>query len=808
LLLLLALRPLEAPPRPAHAALARLEGTETLRLEALSPVETVALAAARLGLAPDALPAEVADLVRERAGGNPFFAEELAYALRDSGAIVVAEGTCTLAGDLATLRERVPDTVEGVVLSRIDRLPPERQLTLKVAAVIGRSFLYRTLRDVHPRQVVADLLQAHLDDLAQRDLTLLEALEPELSYLFKHVITQQVTYDTLLFAQRRELHRAVAGWYERVYDRDLSPYYPLLVHHWNRAEDVERECHYARLAGEQAAAQFANTEAVAYLSRALDLAPERDPARRYTLLLAREQVYGLQGARRAQAQDLAALEALATQVDDDELQVAKRRAEVALRRTQYAEVTGDYPAAIASAQEAVHLAQAAQDVSSEVLGYLRWGAALWRQGEYEAAMHRGKRSLDLSRAMGLPQLEAASLCLLGSVARYQNKPSSTRAYHEQALRAYRQIGDRRGESVTLNSLGVFFAWQSDAPSARNYYEQALRVFREMGDRQNEGLQLNDLGLLYDQQGDVAQARDYLQQALRITREVDDRRGESQVLNSLGTIAAKLGNYTQAGHCLQQARHITRELGDRFEESITLYRLGDLYRRQGCYERARDCFQQALAIKRELGFWQGERWDLSELCRISYRLGQDDAAREYGRQALQVAQEIDDRHGCTYALFLSGQDLLNQGRLAEAAQAYEQAIASYREQGRRAAAVESLAGLARVCLAQGELAQAQVHVEEILNSLGNPLTVHALAGFGEPFQVPLTCYRVLHANRDPRAWDVLDTAYRLVQERAAGIEDEELRRSFLENVQVHRQIITAYERAHQVIGENGQMGGTR
>jgi hypothetical protein len=100
-------------------------------------------------------------------------------------------------------------------------------------------------------------------------------------------------------------------------------------------------------------------------------------------------------------------------------------------------------------------------------------------------------------------------------------------------------------------------------------------------------------------------------------------------------------------------------------------------------------------------------------------------------------------------------------------------------------MEPLAGLARVCLAQGDLTQAQAHVEEILSYLES----HGLDDAEEPFRVYLTCYRFLDANQDPRAQETLSTAYNLLQEQASRIEDEEMRRLLLENVPAHREILS-------------------
>jgi hypothetical protein len=126
-------------------------------------------------------------------------------------------------------------------------------------------------------------------------------------------------------------------------------------------------------------------------------------------------------------------------------------------------------------------------------------------------------------------------------------------------------------------------------------------------------------------------------------------------------------------------------------------------------------------------------------------------------------------------------------LSEAAEAYGQAVTLRRELGQHNLAIESLAGLARVALAQGDVAQAVAHIQEILSYLEH----HTLGGTGEPLRVCLTCYRVLQAARDPRTTDVLKTAYSLLQAQVDQIPDASARRAFLENVAVHREIVEAW-----------------
>ena len=241
-----------------------------MRLGRLTIADIESLICQRLGIT--RLPKAVASLINEKAEGHPFFSEELAYALRDAGLIQIIDGQCHVTLTVEELRQMdFPNTIQGIINSRIDRLDPAQQLMLKVASVIGRLFAYRTLYDIHPLESDKPGLLNYLSNLEEFEITLLDRPEPDLAYIFKHMITQEVTYTLLLYTQRQELHQAVASWYEKSYADDLSPYYPLLAYHWQRAKVTHKAIDYLEKAGEQALKAYANREAVGFFSEALTL---------------------------------------------------------------------------------------------------------------------------------------------------------------------------------------------------------------------------------------------------------------------------------------------------------------------------------------------------------------------------------------------------------------------------------------------------------------------------------------------------------------------------------------------------------
>ncbi len=155
----------------------------------------------------------------------------------------------------------------------IDALSPDQQMTLKVASVIGRVFTLNVLRDIYPVEADATRLSESLQALEALDLIARQPGEAglETAYGFKDNLVRETIYNLMLFAQRRQLHRAVAEWHERAYAGDLSPYYPLLAHHWSQAEDAAKTVHYLERAGEHARQTGAYQEALRYFRESLTL---------------------------------------------------------------------------------------------------------------------------------------------------------------------------------------------------------------------------------------------------------------------------------------------------------------------------------------------------------------------------------------------------------------------------------------------------------------------------------------------------------------------------------------------------------
>jgi tetratricopeptide (TPR) repeat protein len=280
ILLALNTRPLSDPVPIQFKQIIEATDTRLVKLEAMMLDDVEALVCQRLGV--KSIPPMIGRLIREKSEGHPFFAEELAYALRESGILVIENQECHVDSHLMNFEDlTLPDTLQAAITNRIDSLNPSQQLTLKVASVIGRIFAFRVLQAIHPIESDKPALQDYLDTLTRLSLTLVESEAPDLAYIFKHAVTQEVAYNLMLYSQRRQLHQAVAEWIEQSNQTNIESVYALLAHHWVQAAempDAARNAHamrkaveYLEKAGEQAMQNYANQEAIQFFNQALEL---------------------------------------------------------------------------------------------------------------------------------------------------------------------------------------------------------------------------------------------------------------------------------------------------------------------------------------------------------------------------------------------------------------------------------------------------------------------------------------------------------------------------------------------------------
>ena len=241
-----------------------LERYTEIRLQQLSKQKSRELVETLLKI--ENLPENVKEMILRKSEGNPFFIEEVIRSLVERDLVYCdSEGHWKARSEITDID--VPDMVQSIVMTRVDRLQSGAKYVLQCASVIGRLFKYRLLEHLVEYEQGLD---RYLSELEERELVYEERTMPELEYTFRHVLTQEATYNSMLDIHRKEFHLRVAQGIERLYQGRIEEYYEELADHYSRSEDTSKAVEYLLKAGEKAKSMYANQEAILYFGRALD----------------------------------------------------------------------------------------------------------------------------------------------------------------------------------------------------------------------------------------------------------------------------------------------------------------------------------------------------------------------------------------------------------------------------------------------------------------------------------------------------------------------------------------------------------
>lgn len=523
-----------------------------LRLQALSREESRALVMEILQRAVE-VPEALRELIVGGAEGNPYYLEELIKMLIEDGVIVKGEPEWRI-NPARLMQVRVPRTLAGVLQARLDSLTAEERRCLQQASVLGRVFWDGAL--AYLAQEPAGLMEMlHL--LEQRELIFKHpnsAFGGCLEYTFKHALLRDVTYESVLKRERRSYHARAAEWLQLNGGERSREYLGLMAQHLELAGELERAALLLKQAGEQAAQQFANAEALQALEHALELTDPQKKRQRFEIGLALENVLNLIGECATQVeQALCQLQTLAEEMDDPQAKAA-----VALRLSSFSEINGDYPRAIEAACFAVQQA-AGPDLLAE--GYLLWGRGLWRQGRLDEAVERLQQALDAARSADVLPVQAGALRTLGAIRFHQGQYAQVQEIYQQALQLYERIGDRRGYGSALNNLGDIARQQGEYSQACEYFQHSLQISREIGERWSENIALLNLALVSFVLGAYAEGLEYATQARNLAEAANYRSALGFALVGQGNCLTGLGRYEEAEAALQASVQIRTEMGE-------------------------------------------------------------------------------------------------------------------------------------------------------------------------------------------------------------------------------------------------------
>ncbi len=670
-LLLLLYRPGYEPPPAA----------QPIQLQELTPQQVEAMLTGFLTEVPES----VGRMVMHRAGGNPFYVEELVRHLLESGILAPTNEGYSLVREPGL--DDLPRNLELLVAARLDQMSGQTRLVAQLAAVIGVSFHLTVLE--HLDEVGAFAGKA-VKELEAREIVLLRKQNPHPQYIFKQAITRDVAYGTILAARRRELHRAVAKAVEEVFQKERESFRAMLGHHWEQAGDRNRAraCY---LAGARSAAKaYLHEEAEAlYLGylRLVDEITEETIEARNELGWDVWQVQGQTA--KAREQHLQALE--------EARAIGARAAEAkSMRPLAWLELqTGKVKEAKKLFEQALAVAVELTDPRLEVAARGSLATLLREHGLMAEARELLGQAIAIAHELADRQQEATMIGNLAIVCMEQSQMEEARQLYERAIAIYREVGNRRSEGIALGNLAILHSSQGRIAEAQPLYGQAISLAREVGDRRSEGAWLGNLATLLLEQGQMEESGELLEQALAVSREVGDQRLTGVWIGSLANLHSSQGRMGTARRMYVEAISIARELGDRLSEGNTLGGFAALHLNQGRLEEARQLDLQALAIARELGNRRLEGQLLGSLAALARLAARDPAeADELAEAAKTASSDADDRKELTLLLVEQGHIALASAKEADHYLDQARKLANEADTGLKIKLARSLAMLER------------------------------------------------------------------------------------------------------------------
>jgi class 3 adenylate cyclase/tetratricopeptide (TPR) repeat protein len=599
----------------------------TLTLRSLSEADSLAMAGRVLGS--EQFPEELRTALMAKAEGVPLFIEEVTKTLLDLGVFRRENGGYRMVKGLTEVN--VPDTIQAIIMARLDRLGENGKRTVQLASVIGRQFLVRLLERISG---LTGQLEGLLRELKALEIVYEQGLLPEPAYVFKHAVIQDVAYNSLLVQRRKELHRAVGYAIEELYPDRLTDHYEELAHHFAQGEEWQKAMDYSTLAGDRAAHAFANAEAKKHYARALEAAGKLAPEPRI----------------------LASL------------------------HVKYAVVLGiltEYEAAVAEYQRALQLSRQVGD---------RWGeieilAGLSNVYNFnhrpEPAMAYNDQALAMARELGDQASQANCLAIraLIRLAAY-GQIREVMPDAEEALRLSREVGDPKLLASALCNLGSLLQWRADFDRSLAHLHEAAELAQRAHAGFHFGRAAFHLGVANAARGEYEEALRWYQRLSDYASAAGDKFWLGRFPNLIGGVHLELFDLDEAIRLnLEGAEAAQRWWPWPEPRAHSLLKVGLAHLQRGEHGLAEEFFRRAWALLEEDLFMRW-RWHIPLLRargELALAEGRLDEAWSFTTQSLEMATQTDSRKHVTRAQRLQGDILAAGGRLDEAAHTLDASV---------------------------------------------------------------------------------------------------------------------------------------
>jgi predicted ATPase/class 3 adenylate cyclase len=705
LLVVLAGRPeMEHPSWQLREACLRdhRQRTRVIELTALASEADRELLAELVGGA--GLPPELERLVLERAEGNPLYLEELVRSLLDTGALVRDAGRWRFDREVEV---QVPESVEKLVLARVDVLTPGARELLCAAAVLGRRFTRTLLADVVDEDRALD---ESLDELRRAELVREGRSWPDREYRFRHHLIQETTYGSVLRRRRQELHRRAAEAIERAFADRVEERLGVLAYHWRHAGELERAFDYHARAGAAAWRIVAPREALEQYTAAVDAAAELgiEVARVRQLRFERGKVRFYSGDAEGGGAEI-------LEVMEDARRAGDRSVEIEALTYLSLLRHGGYVNAVALAERAVAIAREIGDEAAQARALSRLTILDANRLRLDRALDEGREALAIARRGDDEEIVGLALDGLKLAELKLGELSGVERHCAELVEIHRRSGDAFFLGFALlESAGPPLA-RGELDQALLLAEEALELNRRLGDRTNEALFLDTHCWIHRARGDYGRAVELGRLAQELAADIGHGEWEGWTAATLGWILLEIGNASEAAAVLESGAASARAAEATGEVLRCTAHLASAVWLLGERDRALTVADRAAAMMAEITVPPGGAWLFGThaqlaLARVRLESGDVEAAAAIARPLADAAASVGWHEAFAAAATVvarCGDDRTAAIRLLE------RALAAADRAGRAAIAWEVRLALASLGAGERYLAEARELMPEEL-----------------------------------------------------------------------------------------------
>ncbi|MCX5851289.1 MAG: AAA family ATPase [Deltaproteobacteria bacterium] len=545
-----------------------------IRLHDLTPTDAQDMVESLLKT--DTIPKQLRTFIRDKAEGNPFYLEEVINSLIETETLVRDNVSWKLTRPITD--KDIPSTVQGVISARLDRLERETKRILQEASVIGRSFLYEILKRISD---LKQFIDKSLMNLEQLDLIKTRSLQPELEYIFKHALTQEVVYQGLLIKERRSIHEKIGLVMEELFHDRLPEFYEILAYHYSQSENYKKACEYLKLSGDKAARNYANWEAIQFYKEAiqvLNTQPETEEIKRLKL----EHSFSIIAVMMLLSYPEGSLEILQdAERLSQELGDTPSLTAVYSKLSIYHTLKGASALALEYTEKYFNEAEKTGAIDILISVARDICPALFFSDSYIKLIDiasRATRPLEENHSekdffTGGVNAYAAVCGWYGMSLGWLGKRREAKAVLEKGLKVAFEVNDRYEIGFLNFAYSSMSFYSGDGNTTIEHARTMVKHFEEAGTNLMKGIAWSLLGGGYYLMGDYKTAKDHAEKGLKIQKEVGLPSSQPWNYFFLAIIHYALGNMQSATDCIEQTLKLSQEFKMKTPEGMAWILIG-------------------------------------------------------------------------------------------------------------------------------------------------------------------------------------------------------------------------------------------